>query len=432
MKRKTRNAIETARVLENELTDLGRDANELEPHEVQELSLASGDLQAAWEDLFPERSDLAEILDQQRAEQWWHRKLIATFPIAVLETDVSGRVLWANTAWASLLSLPVLQIVRTDIRRYVDTSDHQVLDEFLAQFASLGADAGAQHTTLRINSTPSVLANIEVTVEERPQSDDTRLIVTWVVEPISEIQPAATEQTKIAHVFSRLGLLPLRSRTNQELLNEAVVLSTHIAPEQSSVSVVVGDPAEAVAISTSNQEAQTVDAAQLLTDEGPSREVWQSGESALASGPEIEHQWQRFWNEVQQLNIGSILVVPIRVGDEVFGILNVYAEDVHAFDRESTQQIELFAEAVGAVLHHVDEEKQLRTLASQLEKAMRSREVIAQAKGILMAKYGCTAETALEKLKKVSQEKNIRVRVLAQEIVASVTRRAEQSTNSES
>ena len=421
MKRKTQSAIDSARALESELASLGRDSETLNAREFEELSVASGDLKAAWDDLFPERSELVEILDQQRAEQWWHRKLIATFPIAVVETDLTGRILWANAAWASLVNMRVLQTVRTDIRRYIADEDHDNLEAFLAQMAVVAPMVDELQTTLRVKSTPSVLANIEVSIEVRPEEDHVRHIATWVVEPISEITEQASPDAKIAHVFSRLGLLPLRSRTNQELLNEVVVLSTYICPPDSYVSVIVGDPEQPKAMATSGRVAQVFDAVQLEAGDGPSKEVWAHGVSTLVVEREDEERWQEFWERVPDEELGSLIVAPIRVGDEVLGVLNVYAKAPHAFGREDFKQIEFFAEALGAVLHHVDEERQLRTLAGQLEEAMRSREVIEQAKGVLMAKYACTADEALEKLKKVSQDKNVRVRILAQEIVAAVS-----------
>jgi AmiR/NasT family two-component response regulator len=54
---------------------------------------------------------------------------------------------------------------------------------------------------------------------------------------------------------------------------------------------------------------------------------------------------------------------------------------------------------------------------ARLEARLQTLPVIEQAKGILMAQTGCTADQAFDMLRKASQRSNVRVRDLATEIV---------------
>lgn len=56
----------------------------------------------------------------------------------------------------------------------------------------------------------------------------------------------------------------------------------------------------------------------------------------------------------------------------------------------------------------------------QLTEALESREVIAQAKGIIMAKESCDAEEAFAVLRRISQHTHRKLRDVATEIVDSV------------
>jgi len=67
----------------------------------------------------------------------------------------------------------------------------------------------------------------------------------------------------------------------------------------------------------------------------------------------------------------------------------------------------------------------VKRLAGQLEQAMASRAVIEQAKGVIMAMRGVPEHEAFEVLRKTSQDRNIKVRVLAQQIVTGVVVREE-------
>ena len=66
-----------------------------------------------------------------------------------------------------------------------------------------------------------------------------------------------------------------------------------------------------------------------------------------------------------------------------------------------------------------------RTLADQLQEALRSRALIDQAKGIVMAGRGGDANAAFEALVTLSQQRHMKLREVAQEIVeAAVNRRS--------
>ena len=57
------------------------------------------------------------------------------------------------------------------------------------------------------------------------------------------------------------------------------------------------------------------------------------------------------------------------------------------------------------------------SLTENLREALESRDVIGQAKGILMARRGCTPEVAFEALRKASQQRNIKLREIAEQVV---------------
>jgi len=64
------------------------------------------------------------------------------------------------------------------------------------------------------------------------------------------------------------------------------------------------------------------------------------------------------------------------------------------------------------------------TLADHLKIALASRSVIDQAIGIVMAQRRCTASDAFSTLRTVSQRRNIKLRVVATDLVTAITRPA--------
>jgi AmiR/NasT family two-component response regulator len=94
------------------------------------------------------------------------------------------------------------------------------------------------------------------------------------------------------------------------------------------------------------------------------------------------------------------------------GALNVYGEDVDVFDEES-EQIGLLVAAHAAVAFADSQE------IKQLNDALVNRDLIGQAKGILMERHKISAHQAFTLLSTVSANTNIRLTQVAEHLTAS-------------
>src|SRR5699024_9738433 len=99
---------------------------------LQELADAQHELQLVADRMQPEYGSISSILERRGTDRWWQRKLMATLPMPMLETDTNGRIVWANSSAATALSRQTHHLVRTMIQRVVHTDDHRTVDELLA------------------------------------------------------------------------------------------------------------------------------------------------------------------------------------------------------------------------------------------------------------------------------------------------------------
>ena len=97
------------------------------------------------------------------------------------------------------------------------------------------------------------------------------------------------------------------------------------------------------------------------------------------------------------------------------GTLNLYSKKRSAFDDEALAVGSVFATHAAVALAGAQQDE-------QMYKALQSRDVIGQAKGILMAQQNVNADEAFDILRRASQRMNIKLREVA-ERVASRTRR---------
>lgn len=156
-----------------------------------------------------------------------------------------------------------------------------------------------------------------------------------------------------------------------------------------------------------------VDAIQYETGEGPclsairEHDVFESGDLRL------ESRWPKFAARAQRdTGISSMLSFRLFVADDTLGALNLYSKAVDAFDERSRTVGLVFAAhaalALSTAIH-----------GEQMDQALESRDLIGQAKGILMAREGVSADEAFDMLRRASQRLNVKLREIAGQMVDS-------------
>jgi hypothetical protein len=127
-------------------------------------------------------------------------------------------------------------------------------------------------------------------------------------------------------------------------------------------------------------------------------EGWQAPATALATMARDEAA-------LLQGSVEQVAVAPSR--DEDYAAIRARAHNAR-------EQRQANAVRAGRATHN---DADPSTEVQQMRQAMESRAVIEQAKGIAMERYGIRAEVAWAWLVRTSQQRNIKVRVLAQELV---------------
>lgn len=124
-----------------------------------------------------------------------------------------------------------------------------------------------------------------------------------------------------------------------------------------------------------------------------------------------EQRWPGFGTLAAELGVGSMLCVPLWVGDARYGSLSLYAAAAAAFSRHDQRLADLLATQAALALSDARRVEQLRTMAA-------NRDVIGQAKGILMERHKITADAAFTLLRESSQRSNRKLVTVAETVVA--------------
>jgi ABC-type transporter Mla MlaB component len=186
-----------------------------------------------------------------------------------------------------------------------------------------------------------------------------------------------------------------------------------------SISVSTGRAGELVCAASTSDLADQIDALQTELGEGPTFDALTSGGPSGSDSLISERRWPEFSNRAMYRGIASVLSVPLPAHASTFGAITLYSTREHAFSDEAVEAVESLAAQAAVVIANSLLYWQMAELADQLKQALESRAVIDQAKGILMARDGMSADEAFATLLRASQSGNVKVRDIAQRLVLS-------------
>jgi GAF domain-containing protein len=170
------------------------------------------------------------------------------------------------------------------------------------------------------------------------------------------------------------------------------------------------------------REIDTVQYHELI--EGPCITCMQSRRPAVSGSLGSDDRWPRFGGWVARLGVHSALSMPLTIGDRVIGAINAYAYNRDAFAEHAVKLASQFAGPAAVSVCNAQLLSKARDRAAQLHLALVSRTMIDQAIGIIRARSGVSAEEAFDRLTKISQSENTKLRVVAERLVDEAVRRA--------
>jgi GAF domain-containing protein len=232
---------------------------------------------------------------------------------------------------------------------------------------------------------------------------------------ISEHDPAAPADATQA--LEQLGRLSLRDQSMEGLLLTVSRMATAVLPGAAEASVCLligGRPTTPV---FTGQLAMDLDESQYGHGHGPCLHAADSGEMVLVTDARTETRWTDYMRSAVERGSLSSLSVPLPVREGVSGALNIYGLEANAFDERSRSVAAKFAPYAAVAAGNLFEYQTARELADNLQRALESRAIIDQAKGILMERHKLTADQAFQLLAHVSMQANIKVRAVAEHLV---------------
>jgi GAF domain-containing protein len=159
-------------------------------------------------------------------------------------------------------------------------------------------------------------------------------------------------------------------------------------------------------------------------NEGPCITSLGTRRPCISGSIRADARWPRFGAAAARLGVNSALSLPLVLREQVIGVINAYAYGLDAFDEHAVALGEKFAGPAAVSIYNAGLLMQARQRAEQPQRALGSRSVIDQAIGIIRGRSGASAEEAFDRLVKISQDENVKLHVVAEQVVDISVRRA--------
>ncbi len=156
--------------------------------------------------------------------------------------------------------------------------------------------------------------------------------------------------------------------------------------------------------------AFALDDMQCAMDEGPSLTAFRDGHTVIVDDAESEHRWPRFMPCAVKMGLRSHLAVPIYVEDQTVGGLSLYSTTHTHLDADRLAHAKVFAAQAAIALSQSRREFHLAA-------ALQSSRTIGKAIGLTMERFDLDDQEAFDRLVRLSQKSNLKLRDLAAHLV---------------
>jgi GAF domain-containing protein len=162
---------------------------------------------------------------------------------------------------------------------------------------------------------------------------------------------------------------------------------------------------------TLGEPPHELDLLQQQLDSGPCSDCAVTQQVILIHDMAADDRWPAVASRAQALGVMSMLCMPLWVDKRRLGALSLYSDRPRAFASNEVQLIaRLFATLAALALADAERVEQLQT-------ALSNRDLIGQAKGILIERHRLTPDVAFRLLSAASQEVNVKLVEVARHLV---------------
>jgi len=219
-----------------------------------------------------------------------------------------------------------------------------------------------------------------------------------------------------------LGRLRFGEMRVQDAIRE-VVHTTHSIFDVDGAALMLADDDQHLRnVAASDDRFAHLESLQIQHREGPCIDAFDRKELIGAEDLESDHRWPAFSEAAVAREVRAVLASPLPYNRDAVGVVAVLSEQRRPWSPEGELALLAFTDLAALLIAAMMTGEQQSELAAQLQGALDSRQVIEQAKGVLMGQQGISARAAYEQLRGRARAERRKLSVVCAQVVASAAR----------
>lgn len=228
---------------------------------------------------------------------------------------------------------------------------------------------------------------------------------------------------ELAGVFARMSGLLLSSETVGSVLRLVTKLAQDTIPDTAGAGVSMLDPdGSRVTTAATDDLVEQADRIQYEIGSGPCLVAWADRTVVRVDDLAHDTRWPHWARRAHELGLRTSLSAPLVAADAGLGALKVYGVRPGVYGSREESLLRMFATQAAILVANAKSYADARRVSDGLQTAMRRRDVVNIAKGVLMAQGHVDEQTAFLQLAKAAQEGNESLVEAAEHLVRATLR----------
>ena len=227
---------------------------------------------------------------------------------------------------------------------------------------------------------------------------------------------SSTRETLISTAFVAVADTLTTDFDVVDLLHTLVEQCTVILDTDAGGLMLVNESGQLQLMTSTSEAAEFVEVMQLNADSGPCIECFVTGTALSVPDISDADQWPEFRRVALQNGFHSAHAIPLKLRGQVIGTMNLFATTTGALSRRDAAVAQALADVatIGILQERIARENTI--LADQLHRALDSRILVEQAKGMIAHSLTIKIDDAFTILRTYARANNLTIRAVAEGI----------------
>jgi GAF domain-containing protein len=203
----------------------------------------------------------------------------------------------------------------------------------------------------------------------------------------------------LAGVFASLTGVLLTETTAAAALDTATSLAADTIRGSTGAGLTLLDPAgRRITSAATDPLVERLDDLQYRLDEGPCLTAWRESTVVRSESGSDEQRWPSWTRAARTLGMRSFASAALSAGGQTFGAIKVYSTTLDTYTEQDVDLLRRFAAQAAIFVSNIATVRASRQMSDLLEQTLRGRDVVAMARGIIMARHAIGPDDAFRRL----------------------------------